>query len=1185
MRLTLPTAIALLIFLFSASHSSAQDTSSKTLLWRISGNGLNKPSYLYGTMHLKDRRLFFFGDSVYKSIEASEGFAMEIDPNELIDSLFARINAADTSTLLRKLLDEKKFKSVAKKLEKKFGMPADKISRKQLMDDRDNWYSKIRKNDDMKTFMDLYLYDIAHKQGKWVGGIEDVSDQLDLKDELGKDMNIADYIDEDKDDEKRKYMEKMITVYVAADIKKIDEIINTTTSKEYNDLLLVHRNIKMSQRMDSLAHIRNSFFAVGAAHLPGETGVIKLLQNKGFNVTPVFSSMKVAPEKYTYIAKETRWVRFSDNDSAYFGEMPGKPSDLKSDGADFKIYADLVSNIVYMTAFSYRSSDETPSTSVDRITRNFTDKGFVKREEKKIVNKGVSGVELIATLQNLYYRLQIFPVKDKVFIVMAGSEKKESVYTNDVDKFLLSFEITGKEKMTTTWVDHSDNAKAFAISFPKKPGIDKLHENEVNNNYETNSYTALDMPTGTYYMLVVNDTKRGFVTTDDSLVFAAQLNHYTEMQSKITDIRNFQYEGNPAMSFSAQTRKDDVDYASKILIISRGNRSYTVAAITPKGREDYPDVTRFFRSFKLLPNKESVWEKNEAAGKVFSTWSPSGFEQEKPDTAGLSEWELKYRLSESAKQIRLMAHDPFAVVTYDISIRPLSKYYWAKSDSSFFADQLNEYFSDTSSYIAKLNPGRFDSLIYKKAVTNGNVNGVEIMVKNAAKSYDKKIRILPHGDSAYHLVVMAPHAIITNQNSTRFFDDFRFANEGIPSSKLKNKTAIILADMAGLDSASKKDASDAMSAHKFDVSDLDQLSAAYLKSYPKDTTEYRTVNEQICTAIKDIHDSAVVSFVANNYTTGTANMPELKMGMLEMLAEQKTTQAMNTLKSLLLKEPPVQGSANYIAYQLSDSLQLSAILFPEATQLFGDSILGSEMIGLAAQMIDSSLLQKDILQANPEGIYTTANRQLAVLKNDKYAYFLYNNYVIDALRKLNNKRSIGFLNGFLKLKDLDTKQNAALALLKIKQAVAPAELRKIAADKFYRVDFYKALKENGKAELFPAEFLTQQQFAEAYMYEFASEESDDEEAILKPVGERVAIVKGVQRRFFLFKISFDYGGETEAHLGICGPFDMNRKDVELKGDTGSKFFYDEKFEISSVKKLFDEFIVSQNINVDPTAEK
>src|SRR3954467_8832156 len=53
-----------------------------TLLWRISGNGLQKPSYLYGTMHLTDERLFNIGDSMYSAIERSEGFAIEINPDD-----------------------------------------------------------------------------------------------------------------------------------------------------------------------------------------------------------------------------------------------------------------------------------------------------------------------------------------------------------------------------------------------------------------------------------------------------------------------------------------------------------------------------------------------------------------------------------------------------------------------------------------------------------------------------------------------------------------------------------------------------------------------------------------------------------------------------------------------------------------------------------------------------------------------------------------------------------------------------------------------------------------------------------------------------------------------------------------------------------------------------------------------
>lgn len=162
--------LASLIF----QSSVAQKITSKTLLWRISGNGLQKPSYLYGTMHLKDRRLFFFGDSVYKNIQSSDGFAMEIDPAEMMDSVFSKLSERDTTSLLRKALDKREYAALSGKLEKKLGIPADKITRKKLIEYRNNWYKKIRKKDDMQTFVDIYLYDLARKQGKWIGGIEDV---------------------------------------------------------------------------------------------------------------------------------------------------------------------------------------------------------------------------------------------------------------------------------------------------------------------------------------------------------------------------------------------------------------------------------------------------------------------------------------------------------------------------------------------------------------------------------------------------------------------------------------------------------------------------------------------------------------------------------------------------------------------------------------------------------------------------------------------------------------------------------------------------------------------------------------------------------------------------------------------------------------------------------------------------
>ncbi|MEO5890176.1 MAG: TraB/GumN family protein [Ferruginibacter sp.] len=1185
MRLILPV-IVFFIFFFTPSLSVAQETSAKTLLWRISGNGLQKPSYLYGTMHLKDRRLFFFGDSVYKSMEASEGFAMELDPNAMMDSIFSKIGEADTTTLLRKLLDEKKFKSVSKKLEKKFGMPADKISRKQLIAERENWYYHIQKSDDMNTVVDLYLYNIAHRQGKWVGGIEDVEDQLGIKDELGKDINIMEYVDDNDEGKRKVYLDKMIAVYAAEDIDKIEEMINGSQSQKSRDLLLVNRNIKMASRMDSMSHVRNSFFAIGAAHLPGDAGVISLLKRKGFVVTPVFSSKKIAPEKYTYTAKQIPWIKFLEPDSAYTVELPGKPSDLKvsEDVVKFKVFADLVSSMVYMTGFSLFSSDEKPAALTDKMIKSFLSRGFEKKEERKVSNNGTAGTEMIAVMKNVYYRLQIFPFADKLFVVMAGAEKKENLSSKDAERFFTSFTMNSTlTAKPNTWTNFTDESKAFDISFPKKPGVDKLNLSETAKSIETTTYTALDVANNTYYLVVVNDTKRGFIMNEDSLVFDDKLSYYKQNNIAVSDKREFRFENNSAMSFTAKTNKDGVDYVSKILIICRGNRNYSILAVTEKGREDYPDITQFFRSFKLLPFKEKQWSKNDIHD--FTTWSPSSFERQLPDTAGLSVEEAMVQLNESTKLIQFIAHDPYSATSYHVNIHPVSKYYSAKNDSIFLSEQLETYFSDTVSYFAKLHPSHFDSLISKKAITNGKIKGYEIWVKNASESYYKRVRILPHGDSSYHLFTLAPYASITDQKTNKFFEEFRFLNEEMPSTIQKKKTALILADMAGSDSATKAEARSAINITTFDSTDLPLLFTAYLKKYPVDTTQYNTVNEKISNAIGTIHDSSIVSFVMDNYITGTVNSPELKMDMLKMLARQKTRSGTLALKELLLKNLPLTGSANLLINTLTDSLPLSGLLFPEAARFFGDSLLGAGMIRLAVELVDSNLLPKDILLNNVSGIMHTATSQFRQLKKDIDDYPFFSDYIIDVLGKINSKQSVSLLNQFVKITDLYVKQNAVLALLKNNQAAPAVDVQLIAADKGYRTSFYKELKTIGKQALFPPVFLTQQQFAEGYLYNYTSDD-DMANPVIRLLGERVASINGIERRFYLYKISFEYDESKETHLAICGPFDINRKKVDLKEDDISiKLFYDEEFKLSSVNKLYEGFITDEKTKAALPANK
>src|SRR5690242_18834644 len=165
--------------------------------------------------------------------------------------------------------------------------------------EKQKWMQRTLRSGKMKTFLDIYLFDIARREGKWTGGVEDAADQENL--EQVSESDIEEFAsggsEEEMNDEIDEEADYMIHAYVANDLNMIDSISNLEDSA-YEDKMLFKRNIKMARRMDSLGRIRSMVFAVGAAHWPGERGLISLLKERGFTVTPVFSSKKLKPSEY-----------------------------------------------------------------------------------------------------------------------------------------------------------------------------------------------------------------------------------------------------------------------------------------------------------------------------------------------------------------------------------------------------------------------------------------------------------------------------------------------------------------------------------------------------------------------------------------------------------------------------------------------------------------------------------------------------------------------------------------------------------------------------------------------------------------------------------------------------------------------------------------------------------------------
>lgn len=152
-----PLLLTILFLLFSISTFSQQH-SAKTLLWRITGKGQTKPSYLFGTMHLTDKRIFNFGDSVYRAIENTDGLAIEISPDEM-GLYYANklLYENDETKSVKEVLSKKEFKRYNAALAKKFGKPADEVTTGDVLRVKNQWIGDMLEKGEMSTFVDAFL--------------------------------------------------------------------------------------------------------------------------------------------------------------------------------------------------------------------------------------------------------------------------------------------------------------------------------------------------------------------------------------------------------------------------------------------------------------------------------------------------------------------------------------------------------------------------------------------------------------------------------------------------------------------------------------------------------------------------------------------------------------------------------------------------------------------------------------------------------------------------------------------------------------------------------------------------------------------------------------------------------------------------------------------------------------------
>jgi uncharacterized protein YbaP (TraB family) len=279
--------LSLLLLVFSLT-STAQ---YKGLLWKISGNGLSKPSYLYGTMHTANARAYNFSPEVMKSLNAADAFAMEllIDSSMLDISLVSMLMMTDGTTL-DQLFTKKEYAVLDSMVQNSFGYPLSLFNTIQPVIFMALLEDKAASADSSRDFpLDLYFLEEAKKLNKRTIGIESLAEQMKALQTLNY-KEQAELISRElkKNKNSDSYFNLMISLYERGELDSLS-LMNKKDPmpRKMEKALLGDRNIRMADRIELIIKAQSAFIAIGALHLPAKDGVIELLRKKGFTVTAI----------------------------------------------------------------------------------------------------------------------------------------------------------------------------------------------------------------------------------------------------------------------------------------------------------------------------------------------------------------------------------------------------------------------------------------------------------------------------------------------------------------------------------------------------------------------------------------------------------------------------------------------------------------------------------------------------------------------------------------------------------------------------------------------------------------------------------------------------------------------------------------------------------------------------------
>ncbi|NHA03612.1 TraB/GumN family protein [Mucilaginibacter sp. HC2] len=1114
-------ALFMLFFFISVLTVTAQQKGSYTLLWRISGKGLAKPSYLFGTMHVKDKRAFGFSDSVMLAIQNTQAFALEVHPDTLIGKMFETIREKDSTRSIRKLLSKNNYDRLAKRFREKNGYPMGNIDPVQL---ESMMKPEKKKADDKKTVVDAYLYGVARGLGKNIYGLENTSQQYDeiFGSKADLKSKLEDLLD-DNEEADLENTEQMTKIYSTGNLESILAFMdehNMGTDE------IIARNKVMANGMIQHMKDQSLFTAVGVAHLPGENGIISLLRKAGYTLTPVSAGFTGIANNYNTDYSKLQWQTYTEENNGYSIAFPFKP--IKTNvflGVSTTVYADIANDAFFGAFAIKKGSDQKPANQIevmqDMINRFKADKKNNILSQKPVVIAGLKGIDIVMRSGNNVLKYRLLYTNNYLYCLYGGNNEAtlNSAYA---DRFFNSFKsFKPTSKINPDWITIKNDTAAFSLHVP---GQLKLLEKETpdpsdihGESFKMKIYYITDTVNLENYIIRYNDYPAQKYLAYKSKVFDALVNEIKSKGTQVGKIKQIFKDGYEGREFGFMLAEK---YNCKAQIFVRGNRIYLLMKQNlQEGSKEQP-MDGFFESFKFLPYIKQTLKPFKIDDSAFSA---AGFSILK--TASDTTHDYTSFLTSVSDTY---STNPASGGLYILEHATINKYYRIKN-----VDSLYNYLIPKFVHYP-------DSLIKTDTILVNGLKGREFISEKRETKEKRRYRLfIDNGHLLYFFGFMANDELF-DENNNAFYNSLIKTGTN-PSIDLNaSKAELITNGLLATDTSIYKAAHGALSYYKFEKEELPFIYKALDKKYADDTSSTGT-RAKLVEVLEKVNDTQTISKLTSlfkNPDTGD----EIKLNILAAIPRINKKEGYDIYLDLLTNSPVLKSENIYPAFgPLNDSIEYAAANFKRLIPLLKYPDYRKELLSITQQMQYTEVKEKylPLLKTHFNDLTQYAQTDLdAYLSKTDTAnnkWFSSGYYYLRLMQSVKNQPvTESFTAKFIRGDKTGNQLYTAVTTRLMNHLVTDQKLINQLMDSIEnRYNLMETLNNEKQLSRVPLKYKSQAEFAKINLYQsLVNTDDDDMPQNITSLGT-LSDKSGI---YYVFKYNRTYSEENTSYIGICGPY-------------------------------------------------